>query len=254
MRPALVIAALGAGAAAVQAAPAVLAAFVGHPYFAVNQIVLRGARVIEHESVLRAGGLRAGMSIWGVRPALVEERVEALAWVRKAAVRRDFPNRVVVSVAEREPFAIAVVEGLQYLDRTGRVLGPVRPGSPVDLPFITGLEGTHLQGPGVPLLRRALRFIRLCEKRLCGGGVSEVHLDEVHGLVLVPREVPVPVIVGWGRWNGKLDRLERVLAAWEGQESRIGAIDVTLRHSVVVKLREGEPPGKSTTRPGGMPI
>lgn len=245
----------GLSVAGLRFAPEVAATTSRHPYFSVSQIVLRGTEVLERDSVLGAADLRVGMSIWSVDPTTAEEQIRALAWVRDASVRREFPNRVIVSVSEREPAAIALVEGLQYLDRSGRILGPVRPGATIDLPFVTGLRGQHLQGPGVPSLRRALRFIRLCEKRQCGGGVSEVHLHPTHGLVLIPREAAVPVIVGWGRWNGKIDRMERVLAAWEGRESRISSIDVTLRGAVVVKLREdgaAEAPMKG--KAGGTPI
>jgi len=250
----LLLAFAGAAAAAFRFAPGVGTAALNHPYFAVNQIVLSGAQALDRDSVLGAAELWVGMSIWEVDPATAEERIEALAWVQNAQVRREFPNRVRISIAEREPVAIAVVEGLQYVDRSGRVLGPVRAGAHVDLPFITGLKGPHLQGPGVPMLRRALRFIRLCEKRRCGGGVSEVHLHPVHGLVLIPREAAVPVIVGWGRWNGKIDRLERVLAAWEGSEEKIGSIDVTLRREIVVRLRDGTEAGAKRGEAGGTPI
>ena len=251
----LVLGFAAVAAAGFRYAPDGYAAAMRHPYFAVNQIVLSGAQALDRDSVLSAADLYVGMSIWTVDPATAEERIEELAWVREAQVRREFPNRVRIAIVEREQAAIAVVEGLQYLDRTGRVLGPVRAGSHVDLPFITGLKGQHLQGSGVPVLRRALRFIRLCEKRHCAGGVSEVHLHPVYGLVLIPREAPVPVIVGWGRWNGKIDRLERVLAAWEGNEARISSIDVTLRRAVIVKTRDG---GEGTTpvkgKAGGTPI
>jgi len=244
----------GLAGVAVRYAPGAIATVSRHPYFGVSQIVLRGAQELERDSVLGAAGLRVGMSIWSVDPTAAEEQIRALAWVRDASVRREFPNRVLVSVQEREPAAIALVEGLQYLDRSGRILGPVRPGATIDLPFVTGLRGQHLQGPGVPALRRALRFVRLCEKRQCGGGVSEVHLHPTHGLVLIPRETAVPVIVGWGRWNGKIDRMERVLAAWEGREGRISSIDVTLRGAVVVKLREDGATETPVKGKGGTPI
>jgi len=250
----LLLACAGIAAAGFRYAPDVYAVALRHPYFAVQQIVLSGTQALDRDSVLNAADLYVGMSIWGIDPATAEERIEALAWVREAQVRREFPNRVRIAVVEREPAAIAMVEGLQYLDRTGRVLGPVQIGSRVDLPFITGLKGQHLQGPGVPVLKRALRFIRLCEKRHCAGGVSEVHLHPVYGLVLIPREAPVPVIVGWGRWNGKIDRLERVLAAWEGNETRISSIDVTLRRSVIVKLRDGSETTVVKGKAGGTPI
>lgn len=245
---------VGIAGAGFRYAPDLYASAARHPYFTVQQIVLSGSQQLDRDSVLSAGDLYVGMSIWTVDPAGAEERIEALAWVRDAQVRREFPDRVRVFITERQPTAIAMVEGLQYLDRTGRVLGPVEPGSQVDLPFITGLKGQHLQGAGVPALKRALRFIRLCEKRHCAGGVSEVHLHPVYGLVLIPREAPVPVIVGWGRWNGKIDRMERVLAAWEGNETRISSIDVTLRRSVVVKLRDGAETAPVKGKAGGTPI
>jgi cell division septal protein FtsQ len=250
----VLLAAVGIAAAGFRYAPDLYAQASRHPYFAVRQIVLSGAQALERDSVLGAADLWVGMSIWQVDPAMAEERIEALAWVREAHVRREFPNRLRVGITERQPIAIAMVEGLQYVDRSGRVLGPVRPGSQVDLPFVTGLKGEHLQGAGVPALKRALRFIRLCEKRHCAGGVSEVHLHPLHGLVLIPREAPVPVIVGWGRWNGKIDRMERVLAAWEGNETRISSIDVTLRRSVIVKLRDGTEPTAVKGKAGGTPI
>lgn len=250
----LLMALAGAAAAGFRYAPDLYVKALRHPYFAVNQIVLSGAQALDRDAVLGAADLYVGMSIWDVDPATTEERIEALAWVHDAQVRREFPNSVRIAIVEREPVAIAVVEGLQYVDRTGRVLGPVRPGSHLDLPFITGLKGQHLQGPGVPVLRRALRFIRVCEKRHCGGGVSEVHLHPVHGLVLIPREAAVPVIVGWGRWSGKIDRMERVLAAWEGNEGRISSIDVTLRREVIVKLRDGGEAPAAKSKGGGTPI
>lgn len=260
VRAAIAPVALVVGLAAVVAAVfrfgPVLATEAGrHPYFAVRQVVLGGARVLDRDAVLAAAGIHVGTSIWAVDPRRAEERIAALAWVREVSVRREFPDRVIVTLSERAPAAIAAIEGLQYVDRGGRVLGPVRPGSPIDLPFLTGLRGEHLQGPGVPALRRALRFVRLCERRQCGGGVSEVHLHPTHGLVLIPREAPVPVIVGWGGWNAKIDRMERVLAAWEGREGRIGSIDVTLRRAVVVKLRDGgEAHGPARSKAGGTPI
>lgn len=236
------------------ALPRAAAVVRDHPYFAVTQIALRGAAGLDREVVLGAANLRSGMSVWAVSPALARENIEALAGVRRARVWREFPDRVVVQVSVRSPMAIAVFDGLHFLDRSGHLLGPVRAGDSMNLPFVTGMSAEHVDGAGLPVLRRALRLVRLCEQQKCGGGVSEVHIDPAQGLVLIPRRTPVPILVGWGAWRHKLERLERILAAWEGQAFRLATIDVTFPRAVVVKLREGPARSRGAGSRSGMSI
>ena len=229
---------VGIGGGSAWAVPRISVAVRDHPYFRVKQIELRGDETVDRESVLAAADLHIGMSIWRVSPSVASENIEALAWIRRAIVRREFPNRVVVAVAERKPAAIGLLGGFQYLDRAGHILGPVHAGELMNYPFVTGLSGANLDGAGAQVLRRALRLVRLCQRQDCGGGISEVHIDAERGLILIPRASPVPVVMGWGGWKRKLERMDRVLAAWHGQESRLAVVDVTFRRSVVVKLRD----------------
>jgi cell division protein FtsQ len=251
----LLAALIGLLAAGVYAAPRALVAVRDHPYFAVRRLAVRGHRALDRETIIGAANVFTGMSIWRVSPSMVEDNVRALARVREATVWREFPDGVVITVSEREPAAIAVVDdGLHYVARSGRLLGPVRQTDGVDYPFLTGIDGSHLVEPGLTMVRRAMRLMRACERRRCGGGVSEIHFDSQRGLVLVPRRVPVPVLMGWGGWRKKVDRVERVLAAWEGQESWLASIDVSYRRSVLVKLHEHEQPGRGGSLRGGVPI
>jgi len=43
--------------------------------------------------------------------------------------------------------------------------------------------------------------------------------------------------VGWGDWQGKVQRLERVLEMWKGKEARLASLDLSFRDRVVAKLR-----------------
>ncbi|CAN5131633.1 hypothetical protein BH24ACT1_BH24ACT1_04700 [soil metagenome] len=67
--------------------------------------------------------------------------VQALPWVATAAVRRHWPGRVIVTVAERRPVAVvaAVGESSVVVDRHGRQLAVVDEDSFSELPLITGL-------------------------------------------------------------------------------------------------------------------
>ena len=133
------------------------------------------------------------------------------------------------------------------------MLDEVRPGDLLDRPCLAGLGGSYRGGAGRRTLRRVLRLARLCERCACGGGVSELHLDRAHGLVLVPRSFPVPVIIGWGKWETKIERLERVLADWRGRAESLAAIDVTLRHAAVVRIKKSSR-GRSKNTGGELQI
>ena len=137
-----------AGAGLVELSPSVAALIRSHPYFAVRRITVRGNKTIGRDAILNAAGLRAGMSIWEVRPQSGANAIAALARARRARVWREFPDRVVVAVTESEPQAIAVLDGLRYVDRSGRILDEVRPGDLLELPFLTGLDESFRGGAG----------------------------------------------------------------------------------------------------------
>ncbi|HUI27129.1 MAG TPA: cell division protein FtsQ/DivIB, partial [Candidatus Kryptonia bacterium] len=164
-------------------------------------------------------------------------------------VRRDFPRRIVIAVRERVPVAIAVLDALYFVDRSGHLMDRLRDDDSRDLPLITGVRRADLdQGAGV-LLRRAARLIRLCQRDGCGDGLSEVNVDARRGATLIPLRQPVAIRLGWGGWRTKLARATRVLAAWEGQESRMALLDATYPGEVIVRIRPA-PVAKASTKRG----
>jgi hypothetical protein len=46
--------------------------------------------------------------------------------------------------------------------------------------------------------------------------------------------------MGWGEWDDKLARLERLLALWQGHEERLASLDLSFRDQVVARLRRAE--------------
>jgi hypothetical protein len=60
--------------------------------------------------------------------------------------------------------------------------------------------------------------------------------------------------MGWGNWRRKLERLDRILALWEGRESELAALDLTPRRAAVVQTRRGAPPAWTRGREPGMEI
>jgi cell division protein FtsQ len=103
--------------------PGKLAGLVGQ---AADDIEISGLEHHDSSLVLEALHIMPGGSLFGFSPDKAKERLEALDWVMSAAVRREFPNRLLVSLVERQPFAIWQIDGsFRVIDRTGVVMSGI---------------------------------------------------------------------------------------------------------------------------------
>ena len=207
-----------------------------HPYFAITKLELDGNRRLTQHDVLEWIGVQDGTSIWDASPSVLQMRLESHPWIRRASVQREFPRHLAITVQERRPVAIVRLDTLDYVDRAGHILGPLRDDDSRDFPLITGFEDDAARRFAPIGVHRALQFLRRCERLSCFDGVSEVHVSQQLGLTVFPQRTAVAVVLGWGGWREKLARSTRVLAAWEGQTARVATVDVSFRQLVVVKL------------------
>jgi cell division protein FtsQ len=212
-----------------------------HRYFALTNIEVNGNRRITRGEVLQWAGVSEPASVWDAAPDLVRVRLQSHPWVRHVRVQREFPHRLSIEIEERRPVAIVRLDELNYVDRSGRILGPLRDGDSPDFPLISGLEEAKSSGFTPVGVHRALRLLRLCQRLDCFDAISEVHVDQNRGITVFPLRPAAAVVLGWGGWREKLARSARVFATWEGQVERLAAVDVSFRDMVVVKLRAERP-------------
>lgn len=148
--------------------------------FSGNHALLRVTR--SHEFSLRsirvAGAVRcppknirqrladlAGRNLLKLDLNMIASRVREEPWVMDCSVKRILPHTLRIGITEREPCALALVNGSAcVVDRTGFVL-PAEQGLQEDLPIFIGLD--RLQGPvrdavlrrGVAALERLRRTV-----------------------------------------------------------------------------------------------
>lgn len=212
-----------------------------HPYFALSDVVVRGQARVSREDILAWTGVRFGTSTWEIDPAAIQAVLERQAWIQQATVATELPNRLVVTVHERKPMALARLDQFYYVDRRGHLLGPLGEQDSRDFPVITGLEEEPPERASL-VLPRAAQLIRWCERSRCFGTISEVRVDRDRVLTVYPMQPRVAVIFGWGGWKSKMDRLKKVLARYEGSESRLATVDLSFPGAAVVKLKEEPTP------------
>lgn len=234
----------------VQEGPRLVAAIADHPYFAVSEIIVTPTKHVRPGALLESADLRAGTSLWRLEPDEIEDRLETHPWIRRASVRREFPRRLVVDVAEREPVAILFLEQLYYVDTTGTAFVKVGERDPLDLPFVTGVEAAILADErpyARHAIRQALRLLRTMAAAGLPFRISEVHIERERGISVFPVEPRVALTFGWSGFGSKLGRLGRVLQDFKGRERQIREIDLTMGTAAVVRLRQpGANKGKRT--------
>jgi cell division protein FtsQ len=250
----LAIGAAATGVAAVGAVgwvygPTVVNAIADHPYFTVTEIVVTPTQHVRAGTLLESVDLRAGVSLWRVDPATLAARLEAQPWIRRAKVRREFPRRLIVDLAEREPVAILFLDQLYYVDNTGVAFVKVGERDRLDVPFVTGVEAAIVADErpfARHSIRQALRLLQLMKAAGLPFRVSEVHIDREQGITVFPIEPRVALTFGWSGFGTKLTRLARVLQDFRGRESQIREIDLTMGTAAVVRLRQPGAVGKRT--------
>ena len=179
-----------------------------------TEFALARIEVLGNERVTRAR-IEAALAPWVGRSMLaldlgsVEADVERDAWVLDAAVRRVLPRTLRVTVRERVPTALALVDGRVLLvDAMGHPIGPIGDGFVDSLPVLTGLDGRDPSRLAA-LLRRGVEALRGIEQAAppLACAVSELDLS-------VPDRVALRTIDG-GPWI-LLDpeRVERNLSAF----------------------------------------
>jgi cell division protein FtsQ len=210
-----------------------------HAYFSVREIKVRGGEKVGGNEIATMAGLRHGMQIWSVDPVATEATVAKHPWVKRVVVRREFPHRVVIEVEERAAKAVLVLGRLFYVDADGFVFKEVGGGEPVNLLMLTGVKQDEITAAPQSTrekIREALRLGELAERASLGP--SEVRFLDDEGVVLYPMRFPVAMHMGWGDWEEKLERLEQVLALWQGKESQLAALSVNFSDQVVARLRK----------------
>ena len=210
-------------------------------YFSVREIQVRGGEKVSGNEIVTFAGLSKGMNIWKIDPGAIETKIAKHPWVRRVLVHREFPRRISIDVEERRPRAIVAIAKLYYVDADGVLFKEVHPGDNMNFPMLTGLSAEQLSAPDKTMrqrLQEAMRLGELMAQR--AHALSEIHFDRPDQLVVYTTHQRMALRMGWGDWDEKLARLERLLSLWKGNEARLASLDVSFRDQIVARLRRVE--------------
>jgi cell division protein FtsQ len=217
--------------------------------FGIAGVSVSGHKHVSRAEILAAAGVTGRNSLLFLSVEAARGRLKALPWIADASVRKLYPDRLLISVVEREAFALWQLDGkVVAIAGDGTVLGTDVNWRLASLPFVVG-PGAH---------RQAKDFLALLDR-------YPAIRDHVRASVLVAER----------RWNLKLKNgidvrlpaigVEQALETLVGldRDKRlitrdIAAIDLRLPDRVTVRLsdaaaqaREGALREKKAKRKGG---
>jgi len=157
-----------------------LAAYVllQSPLFLIKNVDVRGNSLLTASEVARISGIVTDENIFKADLKTGVDRVKTLPLVKDVDIVRKYPGTVVITVQERVPVALVVVDGnFVELDHSGYYLRQGKAGT-TGLPVITGVPvesaspGRLVQGKGLDI---ALKVVESIPAELCAD-LSEVHV------------------------------------------------------------------------------
>lgn len=216
-------------------------------FFQITAIEIDGCKRVSKEKVVEWSGVDIHTNLAALSVKEIKTRVESQGWIESAEVSREWPNRLLIAIREREPVAILNRGGrMFYLDRNGFAFTAVEPPDDLDFPVISGLVGEPGgDGEGQSGFREALQFLRFAaqgNRNLPAQSISEINIGGGDELVVFLLSRPFPIRLGRGEMKSKYDRLSAVLGGIYKRREFAGVsyIDVTYRdNQVLVGLTDG---------------
>ncbi|MFN0157755.1 MAG: cell division protein FtsQ/DivIB [Bacteroidota bacterium] len=213
----------------------------------ILDVGVEGNKILTEKEVKTLAGIDINQKLFDVDLYTARTRIEKNSFVSEAAVTRDVPNRICISVVERVPVAIVIGEQMLYLDSEGFVLPPTGSEHMFDLPVLTGWPKNSALVPGKqttnPQIREALALLFLAKEmnEELYHRISEVHRETSGDIVLYTAELGVPVMVGKGDIIRKMAKFDAFWTEFVSQHgaSELQYVDLRFEDQVVVRWNHG---------------
>jgi cell division protein FtsQ len=220
----------------------------------IADVRVSGNTIVNEREILSLSGISKEQRLYGVDLLAAQRRIMQNAFIKSAAVNREAPNRISITVQERVPIAAVVLDKIEYLDADGVVLPPAHPENIFDLPVMTGAFQPGEFVPGRQITRsevkEALELLATAQQlgdelyRL----ISEARIEPGRDLVFYTAESGVPVVFGHGDVAAKLVKFD---GFWKEIVLHHGAhelayVDLRFEDQVVVRWNHNKEETQAT--------
>jgi cell division protein FtsQ len=107
--------------------------------FSIKAVTIVGERELKEQGILAVAGIGPRQSLLFLDVAIIRERLKQLPLVKEAAVSKLYPNRLMIEIEERQPFALWQCDGqVRIVAADGVPLAAMRDRRFIQLPLVVG--------------------------------------------------------------------------------------------------------------------
>lgn len=178
------------------------------PALGLTEISVSGNQRLAYGQVLEIAGLRLGQNSLGVNVTRVEAALSQNPWVEFVTVRRELPDKLFITLVERQPSFWVRQDGqLYFADGEGKIITQLSPGDSASLPLLEvapelGDRREVVAAMVARMNRQALPFAlgQMAWVKFTAAGQVELYLDALK--IRVRAELT--------DWETHFDRIETV--------------------------------------------
>lgn len=201
-----------------------------HSAFRIRSVEITGNEHLSEGELKSLAGLKRDESLLGISSRRVYANMAASPWIRSVAVRKEFPDRLLIHIREAEPFALLDMRGKLFLvDDRGTMLEELRD---IVIPFLPVILSNPYKEREAFLeainLARAIKQTGLLSQKdhieIISHKAQEMSVN-IDGVV---------VKVGAGEYEDKLSRLSDIEQEIKNRNIAVDYIDLRFANRVLV--------------------
>jgi cell division septal protein FtsQ len=209
-------------------------------FFRLKNIEVSNAKRLNREEILALVGVEAGQDLSRMNLKRMGEQLALNPWVENVRIHRYFPDRLSITITEREPLAIVNMGYIYYLDKKGTVFKVLSQGDKLDYPVVTGFTEEELSSNPAgtkEALKTTCELLGILREKgaFILADVSEIHYDKGYGFTLFTFAGGLPVKVGSGDFAAKIDRFARIYRELMAQRPSLQYIDLDFNDKIIIK-------------------
>ena len=198
--------------------------------FLVRSVVITGNEHLTDDELKTMAGLAADDNLLTVSGRRISSKMMESPWIRSVAVRKEFPDRLLIHISEAEPFALLDMKGKLFIvDDRGTMLEELRD---IAVPFLPVISSNPYQE------KKAFQEAIVLAKAIKNTGLLSGK-DNIEIISHKPQEMSVNVDgvvvkVGEGEYEEKLARLADIEQEIKSRNIPVDYIDLRFANRVLV--------------------
>lgn len=208
----------------------------------VKDVVVTGNKILDKREVIKQAGITPDTNLMKIELGKLKKRLYKNPFIKDVSVARSLPDKLQITVVERQPHAILEENGLWYIGTDGKPFKKVNPsgGESINYPVITGVPKNTQEAASYrnSVLSEALTILdKLMSWGIAKGeNISEVNYCEIYGFSVYIGKRAYRVIMGFKDIDEKLRRLKMIIKRLKNNRA-IALIDLDYEEKAVVKLK-----------------